>query len=73
MPLHEENDIARAREQHQERCPSCLGKNTRLVPGRIEGEFFMGCDSCGHTWVGKDFQQNEQGEERLPIPETDPK
>jgi hypothetical protein len=71
--LSRDTEIARDPAQHQEKCPGCLGRNTHLVPGHIKGEFFMGCDSCGHTWVGKDFPMNEQGETPLPIPETDPK
>lgn len=58
-------------EQHAKRCPSCLGTNTRLVPTSEPDEFFMGCDGCGHTWVGKDFALNEQ-EAAPPIPVTDP-
>jgi hypothetical protein len=74
MPLDEREDAAlRDKGQHQEKCPSCLSRSTRLVPGVIPGEFFMGCDACGHTWVGKDFPADLQQEGRLPIPDTDPK
>jgi hypothetical protein len=73
MPTQDESETLRDRKQHQERCPGCLGTNTHLVPGHIKGEFFMGCDSCGHTWVGKDFPMNEQQETRLPIPDPDQK
>jgi hypothetical protein len=68
-----EEQALRDVKQHQEKCPGCLGTKTRLVPGTIPGEFFMGCEGCGHTWVGKDYPMNEQQEGRLPIPDTDPK
>lgn len=55
--------------QHAQRCPGCLSRNTRQVPGVTPGEQFMGCDQCGHTWVGKDFELNEQ-EHGQPIPVT---
>jgi hypothetical protein len=70
MASNEREDAhVRDRKQHQERCPGCLGTKTHLVPGSIPGEYFMGCDGCGHTWVGRDFPMNEQGEMSPPIPE----
>lgn len=55
MPRDEE--VAQEGEQqHQKRCPGCLSDRTRIVPG----ENFMGCDTCGHTWSGKDYGMNDE-------------
>lgn len=70
-PEFDEKEIARDPSQHAVKCPGCLGTNTRLVPGQNPGDVFMGCDSCGHTWVGKDFAQDEAEEARPPIPDTE--
>ena len=59
MPKDDSEILADA-HQHAQRCPGCLGTNVHLVPGG-----HMGCDSCGHVWVGKDFTQ-EDSETPLP-------
>ena len=71
MPDFNESDIARDASQHATKCPGCLGTNVRLVKGQNPDDRFMGCDSCGHTWVGKDFAQDEQEEAAPPIPDTE--
>lgn len=68
--MPDESEFLHEKHQHQERCPSCLSYKTRLAMSG--GASHMGCDECGHVWVGKDFPQNDQAEERTPIPETDP-
>lgn len=61
----DEKDILTDPAQHQQKCPACL--STRVA--HVKGQNFMGCDNCGHVWVGKDFGQDEQ--ETAVIPDTD--
>lgn len=66
MPNNDEADILADPGQHDPICPGCRGKRTHLVPGTTQGEFFMGCDDCGHVWVGKDFDQHEAETPTIP-------
>jgi hypothetical protein len=64
MPSKNEQSAGNDPNQHSSICPSCLSKRVRLVPGGDSADSFMGCDDCGHVWVGKDFAQDDQ--ERQP-------
>ena len=66
MPSSNEAKAGKDPGQHSSICPGCLSKVVRLIPGVDSADSFMGCDTCGHTWVGKDFAQDEQ-ERPLPI------
>ena len=60
MPSANEAAAGKDANQHSSICPGCLSKRVRLIPGVDSTSSFMGCDACGHTWVGKDFSQDEQ-------------
>lgn len=69
MPKDDADIIAEV--EHAQKCPSCLSTKVRKVTGPLPADEHMGCDSCGHEWLGRDF--NFEDAEQSSIPETDPK
>lgn len=42
------------KRQKQEKCPNCGSKHIVETNDRNKN-YYWGCDSCGHTWVGQQF------------------